>query len=117
MDSGRHWKYIVAEMSGWKTVEEMELNMLHSEYTEWVAYSNIKFHLHEKIDYYLAQIAMMFSAKKSKKINDFLVKFKTNRRLSSSELKAKMLSWATGHNQMVKQKRLNKERRKIGSMK
>ena len=105
MDSGRYWEFVVAEMTGWKTVEAMRENMLNEEYIEWRAYYNIKLTVHEKIDYYLAQIALMHSGKKGSKINDFLIKFKSNRRPTPQELKTKMMAWATLHNQANKNKK------------
>jgi len=61
-------------------VSDLEDRISRSEFQEWRAYESVELERHDKMDYYLAQIAMnalLPHMKKgaSAKINDFLIEF------------------------------------------
>jgi hypothetical protein len=75
-----------------------------SEVWLWQAYFNTEYSRHEKIDWYLAQIAMAIeksvaTKKRTWKVSDYLLKFKSNRRtteVGAEEAKRRALAWLTG---------------------
>ncbi len=83
-------------------VEELRNRITHSEFLEWVDFLNWEFtEHHSKIEYYLAQIAVVIGAAngtKGLKINDFLLRLGTEEpkeELSKEErIKKSMSAWS-----------------------
>lgn len=74
--------------------------MTHSELCEWMAYKEIEAERHEKIEYYLAQIAYCAVSPYLRKgsnvrINDYLIKFgkPSRRKVSARALRDMVCAW------------------------
>lgn len=74
--------------------------MPHSELCDWMAYNEIEAERHDKIEYYLAQVAYCALAPYQKKgssarINDYLIKFgkPVRRKLSAEQLRNVVCGW------------------------
>lgn len=74
--------------------------MPHAELCEWIAYKEIEAERHEKIEYYLAQIAycavLPYMRKgSSAKLKDYLIKFgkPERRKISARQLRDVVCGW------------------------
>lgn len=79
---------------------QVEEQMPHAELCEWMAYKEIEAERHEKIEYYLAQIAycavLPYQRKGSSvKIKDYLIKFgkPAKRKLTAEQLRNVVCGW------------------------
>jgi len=90
-----------------------------SEVRLWTAYFRTEHERYEKIDYYLAQIAMMVdrahSAERRRfRIQDYLLKFRRtpSEPMDVEEMKRRVMTWLKAMSAAAKRRRLRKQRTK-----